>query len=151
MDFNQKKYINKYNKETYKMFPFRVKKSDTSVISKLKAVESMNSYILSLIYNDLNPNVLTIKKIKEQILPILRKYGIIEVYLYGSYSRGEATYKSDVDIYCEAGNVKTLIEQGILEDELKTALQKDVDLIFIGTKMDAFFQEQLDKDKIRLC
>jgi len=151
MDFNQKKYINKYNKETYKMFPFRVKKSDTSVINKLKAVESMNSYILSLIYNDLNPNVLTIKKIKEQILPILRKYGINEVYLYGSYSRGEATYKSDVDIYCEAGNVKTLIEQGILEDELKTALQKDVDLIFIGTKMDAFFQEQLDKDKIRLC
>ena len=29
--------------------------------------------------------------------------------------------------------------------------QKEVDLIFIGTDLDDFFQEQLEGDKIRIC
>lgn len=151
MAFNQKTYINNYNKNTYKMYPFRVRKDDSIIINKLDTVNNINKYIRTLIDNDANPCVLTIKQIKEKILPVLAKHNIREVYLFGSYARGEAKNNSDVDIYCESGDIKTFIQQGFLEDELKEALGKDIDLIFIGTELNDFFKEQLEGDKIRLC
>ena len=151
MSFNQQEYIDKYNKSTYKMIPFRVRKDDTKIINKLKSVDSMNNYIYSLIDNDVNKRILTIRQIKERILPILNKHQINEVYLFGSYARGEANNKSDVDIYCEPGDIKTFIDQGFLEDELKKSLRKDVDVIFMGSTLDDFFKEQLENDKIRIC
>ena len=150
MSFNQQEYIDRYNKNTYKMIPFRVRKDDIKIINKLNSVDSMNNYIYSLIDNDVNKSILTIKQIKERILPVLNKHHINEVYLFGSYARGEANNKSDIDIYCESGDIKTLIDQGFLEDELKESLNKDIDIIFIGSTMDDFFKEQLEKDKIRI-
>jgi len=151
MSFNQKQYIDSYNKQTYKMFPFRVRKDDTFVIDKLTSVPNLNKYIYSLIDNDINPSVLTIKQIKDKILPVLFKHSIHEVYLFGSYARGEAKNTSDVDIYCEPGNIKTFIDQGFLEEELEEVLGKKVDLLFIGTRLNDYFKEQLEGDKIRLC
>ena len=133
------------------MFPFRIRVEDEYVINKLKSVTSMNEYIRSLIDNDIHPSVLSIRQIKEIILPILNKHNIKEVYLFGSYARGEANNQSDVDIYCESGDIETFIDQGFLEDELVEALGKDVDIVFIGSTMDDYFKNQLEKDKIKLC
>ena len=151
MSFNQKEYVEKYNKNNYKMFPFRVRKDDKDVIDKLTSVPSMNKYIYSLISNDINPSVLTIKQIKDIIIPILSKHNIHEIYLFGSYARGEAKNTSDIDIYCEAGDIKTFIDQGYLEDELMKALGKEVDIVFMGSRMDDLFKQQLEGDKIRIC
>lgn len=151
MSFNQKEYVGDYNRSHYKMFAFRVRKNDKNVIDKLTNVPSLNKYIYSLIANDINPNVLTIKQIKERIIPILSKHNIHEIYLFGSYARGEAKNTSDVDIYCESGNIKTFIDQGFLEDELTEALGKEVDIVFIGSRMDDFFKQKIEEDKIRLC
>ena len=151
MAFNQQKYIDDFNKETYKMFPFRVRKDNIEVINKLNNVSNKNKYIVSLIENNINPSVLTIKQIKTRMLPVMAKHGIHEVFLFGSYARGEATNKSDVDIYCESGDVKTLIDQGFLEDELEEALGKEVDIVFIGSRMDDYFKRQLEGDLIKLC
>ena len=151
MAFNQQKYIDDFNKETYKMFPFRVRKDNIEVINKLNNVPNKNKYIVSLIENNINPSVLTIKQIKTRILPIMAKHNIHEVFLFGSYARGEANNKSDVDIYCESGDIKTLIDQGFFEDELEEALGKEVDIIFIGSQMDDYFKQQLEGDLIKLC
>ena len=151
MAFNQQKYIDDFNKETYKMFPFRVRKDNIEVINKLNTVPNKNKYIVSLIENNINPSVLTIKQIKTRMLPVMAKHGIHEVFLFGSYARGEATNKSDIDIYCESGDIKTLIDQGFLEDELEEALGKEVDIVFIGSQMDDFFRQQLEGDLIKLC
>ena len=151
MAFNQQKYIDDFNKETYKMFPFRVRKDNIEVINKLNNVSNKNKYIVSLIENNINPSVLTIKQIKTRMLPVMAKHGIHEVFLFGSYARGEATNKSDIDIYCESGDIKTLIDQGFLEDELEEALGKEVDIVFIGSQMDDFFRQQLEGDLIKLC
>ena len=150
MSFNQKNYNNNFNKETYKMFPFRVRKDDLDIIEKLNSVPSMNKYINNLIENDIHRNVLTIKEIKERIIPVMKKHNINEIYLFGSYARGEAKNSSDVDIYCEAGDIETYIDQGFLEDELEAALGKDVDIIFIGSQLDDYFKKQLEGDKIRI-
>ncbi|MCQ2796726.1 MAG: nucleotidyltransferase domain-containing protein [Bacilli bacterium] len=151
MNFNQIDYIKNYNKNSYKTIPFRVRKDNFDIIKKLKSVESINGYINRLIENDVHRNILTIKEIKNKILPIFKKHNINEAYLFGSYARGEAKNSSDIDIYCESGNIKTLIDQGFFEDELTKALKKDVDIVFIGSKMDNHFKEQLEGDKIRIC
>ena len=151
MSFNQKQYIDSYNKNTYKMFPFRVRKDDTKTMDKLLSVPSVNGYLNALIDKDINNKVLTIKQIKDRSLPVFKKHGINEVYLFGSYARGEATNNSDIDIYCNSGDIKTFIDQGYFEDELIDALGKKVDVIFIGSSLDDFFKKQLDYDKIKIC
>ena len=108
MSKKQINYIDEYNKANYKMYPFRVRKDNNSVIEKLNNSSNRNKYILDLIENDINPSVLTIKQIKERIKPIMEKHGIKDVYLFGSYARGEAKSSSDIDIYCDKGDVDTL-------------------------------------------
>lgn len=148
MKFNQSKYIEKYNKDNYKMYQFRVRK-DSFLVNVLDRVDNRNKYITTLIEND--KKVLTIKEIKQKIKPILNKYGIKDICLFGSYARGEANFNSDVDIFCEKGKIKTLIEQGKLEEELKKALKKEVDVIFKTSKMNDYFKQQIMEDMIRLC
>ena len=121
MSFNQVEYISKFNKNNYKMYQFRVKKNDKELIDYLDKKENRNNYILSLINEDINKKVYTLKEIKRIIKPILNKYGISDIYLFGSYARGEAKSNSDIDIYCDKGNIKTLIDQGELEEELESA------------------------------
>ena len=151
MSFNQEKYINEYNNNNYKMYQFRVKKKDKKIIKFLDSLENKNSYINDLIINDAFSNIYTIKKIKDIIKPILNKYGINEVYLFGSYARGEANKNSDIDIYCEKGNIKTFIDQENLIEELEDALKKKVDIIYTTTKVNDYFKSAIMEDMIKLC
>ena len=150
MSFNKVEYISKFNKNNYKMYQFRVKKIDKEIIEYLDKKENRNSYILSLI-NDINKKVYSLKEIKRIIKQILNKYGISDIYLFGSYARGEAKSNSDIDIYCDKGNIKTLIDQGELEEELESALNKEVDIIFTTSILDEYFKEQIKEDMIKLC
>ena len=152
MSFNQNKYINEYNKNTYKMYQFRIRKDNNKMIKYLDNKKERNNYILSLIDADIDKKkVLTLKRIKEVIKPILNRYGIKDIYLFGSYARGEANSESDIDIYCSKGNVKTLIEQGKLLDELKKSLKKEVDIVFDSSIKNEFFEKQIMEDMIKLC
>ena len=151
MTIKQETYINKYNKEKYKLYTFRVKKSDENLILKLDSVSNRNKYITDLIRENINPSILTIKQIKEKIRPVVKKHGIREVYLFGSYARGEANGNSDVDLYCDSGDTATLIDESRLVKEFEEALGKDVDLVTIGSLMHPFFREQLEEDKIKIC
>jgi predicted nucleotidyltransferase len=149
MSFNQKQYISNFNKDKYKSYLFRVKKENMNIINKLESLTNKNEYINSLIEKDVS--TLTIKQIKDIVKPILNKYGIFEIYLFGSYARGEANKDSDIDIYCEKGNLNTLFKIGYVFEELKIALNKEVDLVFIGSDFDDDeFEEELKRDYIKI-
>ena len=47
--------------------------------------------------------MLSIDEIKSYILPVIEKYPIERVILFGSYARGDASDKSDVDLVVESG------------------------------------------------
>ena len=47
--------------------------------------------------------MLSIEEIKAYITPVVEKYPIEKVILYGSYARGEASETSDVDLVVESG------------------------------------------------
>ena len=114
-------YISQYNKNNYKQYIFRVRKDDRKIIDKLERIENKNSYFYNLINESSNnkQNVLTLKQIKQVVKPILNKYGIKDIYLFGSYARGEANNDSDIDIYCEKGKIKTFFDQEEMQDELE--------------------------------
>lgn len=151
MPSNQLNYIAKYNKENYKMYQFRVKRSDTELIEKLDAVSNRNSYLTNLVLEDIKPSVLTIKQIKERIKPVMDRHGVKNVYLFGSYARGEANSNSDVDIYCDSGDVDTLFKAVAFNNELEEALGKKVDVVTIGSRMNDYFKQQLEEDMIKIC
>ena len=151
MASNQIEYISNYNKQNYKMYQFRVKKSDTDLIDKLDNVENRNAYLTSLVLNDIKPGILTIKEIKNRIRPVVEKHRIKDVYLFGSYARGEANENSDVDIYCSSGDVDSLIKRAGLLRELAEALGKDVDVVTIGSKLKDRFRKNIEEDMIKIC
>lgn len=150
MNQNQAQYIANYNKENYKMYQFRVKKSEEKLIDKLDSLENRNGFVISAIKSMIDLSILTIKEIKQRIKPVMEKYQIKDVYLFGSYARGEANEDSDVDIYCDGGIIETLYDEVDFKEELEDALGKQVDVVFIGSKMDDFFKQQLDEDKIKI-
>ena len=151
MATNKQNYISNYNKENYKMYQFRIKKTNNEIIQKLESVSNRNEYLFNLLEEDINPSVLTIKQIKNRIKPVVEKYQIKEVYLFGSYARGEANNNSDVDIYCDKGNVQGLWDLTDLYDDFEKALNKKVDIVTIGSQIPEFFMNQLEEDKIRIC
>ena len=78
-------------------------------------------------YDDEENSVLSIRKIKSVCDEIFRKYEGVEcAYLYGSYARGEATRKSDVDILvvCHGMGLSFFT----MAVELEDSLHKKVDL-----------------------
>ena len=151
MSYNIVEYISNYNKENYKSYQLRVKKSDLALIEKLDSVENRNAYLIDLLRKDIDSGILTIKEIKNRIKPVVEKHQINEVYLFGSYARGEAGPDSDVDIYCSSGDVETLYDEVDLIEELEQALGKKVDVVTIGSQMHDYFRQQLEEDKIRIC
>ena len=150
MSSNQLTYISNYNKQKYKMYQFRVKKTDKDVIDFLDNKSKRNSYLTNLVLEDIKPDILTIKQIKDRIKPIIKKHNIKDVYLFGSYARGEANRDSDVDIYCSSGNVGSLFQLSAFINELEEALGKKVDVVTIGSQMHEYFRKELEEDKIKI-
>lgn len=95
--------------------------------------------------------MLTIEKIKEIITPICKSYGIKRAYLFGSYARGEATEKSDVDIRIEAGKIRGLFQLSGFRLDLVDALDTEVDLLSVlPDPQYKKFRESLKRDEILL-
>lgn len=71
-----------------------------------------------------------IKKLKE-LKPVLEKdYNITEIGLFGSYSRGEQTQNSDIDILLDHKSGLTFFKLIDLENLLNTTFEIKVDIAF---------------------
>lgn len=66
-------------------------------------------------------------RIKDILDPVFKKHNVKKAILFGSYAKGSATERSDVDILVDSG-LKGLSFFGLLEDVV-TSLDKNVDLI----------------------
>jgi predicted nucleotidyltransferase len=72
---------------------------------------------------------MTVETIKKQIVPILKRQGVIKAAVFGSAARGEMTKKSDVDILIKYGSKKSLFDLIRLEFDLGKKLGRKVDLL----------------------
>ena len=69
----------------------------------------------------------SIEVIKENLILVFGRYHVKRAILFGSYAKGTATDRSDIDIFVDSG-LRGLMFFGLLE-EVTDALQKPVDLI----------------------
>ena len=92
--------------------------------------------------------MLSIPRIRECIAPICKKYPIRKAYLFGSYTRGNATEKSDVDLRIE-GDIKSFFMLGGIYSELSDALGTELDLLSRLPESEAF-KENLKKVEVLL-
>lgn len=67
--------------------------------------------------------------IKDMILPIVRKYGVERVFLFGSMARGDADENSDYDFLISKGDLRSLFQYASFIGELESVLKRHVDVI----------------------
>ncbi len=92
--------------------------------------------------------MLSVPMIKERIAPVCKKYPIRKAYLFGSYARGDATEKSDVDIRIE-GDIKSFFMLGGIYSDLEDALGMEIDLLSKLPDSERF-KANLKKDEVLL-
>jgi hypothetical protein len=91
--------------------------------------------------------VYTPDELKSIVAPIARKYEVAQVYLFGSFARGDYDEDSDIDFRIEKGNLKGLFALCGLYTELSEALERKVDVLTTGSLSDEFL-ENIKEDEI---
>ncbi len=93
--------------------------------------------------------LLSIDEIQRRITPICVRYGVKALYLFGSYARGEATEKSDMDFRIERGGIEDLFTLSAFRMELVEALGCSVDIVSTLPNINRFV-ENLKRDEVKL-
>lgn len=82
-----------------------------------------------------------ISEIKRIVVPIAHFYGVKRLYLFGSYAKGTASEKSDVDLLVEKGKPMSLIKLSGMRQMVQEALNLSVDLVTTAGIEDDFRKE----------
>ena len=77
--------------------------------------------------------IYSIDEIKRRIAPVIEKYRIPAMYLFGSYARGEATEESDIDFLVDTAGTEltSLLRLGALYCDLEEVFGTRIDLITV--------------------
>jgi predicted nucleotidyltransferase len=79
---------------------------------------------------DKKKNQCTLSSIKKKSLPILKKHAVKRASIFGSFARGTAKSRSDVDFLIEyKKSDKSLFDLVDLKSDLEEALDRKVDVI----------------------
>ena len=73
--------------------------------------------------------VYTIDQIKEKIVPVAKQYDLSKIYLFGSYARGEADGKSDIDIALELEDDSIYLD---VYGRLLTIFDGNIDILLVS-------------------
>lgn len=80
----------------------------------------------------------SIAEIKRRVTPVAQRYGVERVMLFGSYARGEADQKSDIDLRVDSGEIRGYFKLAGFQRELSESLGLPVDVLTTGALDDAF-------------
>jgi predicted nucleotidyltransferase len=142
-------------------------KRECEAIAKASGVSLsslINSYLTSLAHRGKIPLISLAKARnghqKEDILSFATIYQTVndvlstfpankvrKAYLFGSYSRGEATKESDVDILLESGDQMSLFDLGRINGELSERFQRPVDTVPSSKSLDPRIAENVMKER----
>ena|SRR3989344_2293427 len=70
-----------------------------------------------------------LQRIAKIAVPILKKNGVVKAGIFGSYARGEAKKRSDIDFLIKMKKGKSLLDLAHIKNELEENLHKGVDLV----------------------
>jgi hypothetical protein len=90
-----------------------------------------------------------ITKIKQKILPILQKYGVKKIALFGSCIRGQMDKDSDIDILVDIEADISLLDFVGLKQKIEETLGRKVDLVEYDT-LKPLLREKILKEQVVL-
>ena len=91
---------------------------------------------------------LTIKQIAKIVVPILKKNGVKKAGIFGSYARGKAKQKSDIDILVQPPKGMGFGFAG-LQIELSEKLHKKVDLVSYNG-LSPYLKDKILEQEVRI-
>ena len=103
--------------------------------------------------------VYSVEEIKNIIMPIVKRYNIPAIFLFGSYARGEANENSDIDFLVDTTGtgLNSLLTLGALYCDLEEAFEKHIDLITVRSIMqepkmpsDVDFKNTVMRERVQL-
>ncbi len=96
-----------------------------------------------------NYNCMTLKKMAQKAMPILKDYKIKRASVFGSYARGEQKRGSDFDLLVQTPKGMSLFGLLKLERDLKKKLGVDVDVVTFRS-IHHLLAPFIKKDEIRI-
>ena len=90
-----------------------------------------------------------VKEIKDIVSVTAEKYGAKRVLLFGSYARGEATHKSDIDLRLDKGKIRGLLQLSGFRIALEDRLSLSVDVLTTES-LDKDFLNRIQEEEILL-
>ncbi len=92
-------------------------------------------------------HIYSLDEIRGIVAPIAKEYQIDSVRLFGSYARGEAGPKSDLDFVVESEKVISLLRLGGFQAALSDAFHKRVDVL-TADSLKPDFRKEIEKDEV---
>ncbi len=89
------------------------------------------------------------EEIKRTILPILQRYGVKKIGLFGSYVRGDMREDSDIDILVEIEKDISLLDFIGIKLEIEETLGRKVDLVEYCT-IKPLLRERILKEQVEV-
>lgn len=79
--------------------------------------------------------IYSLDEIRERIMPVVEKYHLPAVYVFGSYARGTAREDSDIDLLVDTAgtNLRSMFSLGALYNDLERVLDKEIDMVTVDT------------------
>ncbi|MCL2405845.1 MAG: nucleotidyltransferase domain-containing protein [Defluviitaleaceae bacterium] len=74
--------------------------------------------------------IYTIDEIKNKLHPIFEEQNVIKAILFGSYTKGEATEESDIDIAALVNDEMSILAFCNIADKVINTLGKNVDFLY---------------------
>ena len=90
--------------------------------------------------------ITNVNQIKTKVLPIMKQAGVTRCAIFGSYVKGEAKEKSDIDLLVDVPQGTGLFAFVNLKNKLETALKKKVDLVTYNS-INPYIRESILKDQ----
>ena len=92
-----------------------------------------------------------LRKLQQKIVPILKSNNVVRAGIFGSYARGEAKKKSDIDILIKVrkGRKFSLFDLVGLQIELEEKLGKKVDLLTYNG-ISPYLKKYILEDEIKI-
>lgn len=153
----QRKASAKYDRNHTRSILFKFNTtSDADILAKLDEVGNKQGYIKELIRENIcgKKEVLSVDAIGLMVLPVVQKYGINKVTLFGSYARGDAKAESDIDLLIECDKIRNMEDYLGLQEGLKKAIGRNVDIVMTdaletdNTRPAKRLREHTERDKV---
>lgn len=88
-----------------------------------------------------------LSEIKKMILPLLKDSGVIKAGLFGSFARGEAGKRSDLDILVRFRSGKSLFDLAALEIQLEKKIGRKADVLTYNS-INPLLKERILKEEV---